>query len=144
MGIRRACSSDFSLRNTSIPLTFGNCRSSRIPLGLSPFGTPAYSPVRKTKYFVFRTGEYAGGPNGERPKGILLDLQLPKVSGIEVLRKLKSDEHARLIPIAVLTSSKGENDLEECYRLGVNSYIAKPVEFRTVHEYDRAARHVLD
>ena len=79
--------------------------------------------------FVFRTGEYAGIPNGVRPKVILLDLQLPKVSGIEVLRKLKADEHARLIPIAVLTSSKEENDLAECYQLGVNSYIAKPVEF---------------
>ncbi len=79
--------------------------------------------------FVFRTGEYAGVPNGVKPKVILLDLRLPKVSGIEVLRKLKADEHARLIPIAVLTSSKEDDDLEECYRLGVNSYIPKPVEF---------------
>ncbi len=79
--------------------------------------------------FVFRTGEYAEVPNGVRPKVILLDLRLPKVSGIEVLRKLKADEHARLIPIAVLTSSKEDEDLEECYRLGVNSYIPKPVEF---------------
>lgn len=79
--------------------------------------------------FVFRTGEYAGVPSGVRPKVILLDLRLPKVSGIEVLRKLKADEHARLIPVAVLTSSKEDEDLEECYRLGVNSYIPKPVEF---------------
>ena len=79
--------------------------------------------------FVFRTGDYAGVPNELRPKVILLDLQMPKVSGIEVLRKLKADAYARLIPIAVLTSSKEDNDLAECYRLGVNSYIAKPVEF---------------
>jgi CheY-like chemotaxis protein len=79
--------------------------------------------------FVFRTGDYAGVPTGLRPKVILLDLQLPKVSGIEVLRKLKADQQARLIPIAVLTSSKEENDLAQCYRLGVNSYIHKPVEF---------------
>jgi CheY-like chemotaxis protein len=79
--------------------------------------------------FIFRTGDYAGVPNDVRPKVILLDLRLPKVSGIEVLRKLKANEQARLIPIAVLTSSKEDNDLAECYRLGVNSYIAKPVEF---------------
>jgi len=79
--------------------------------------------------FVFRTGSYAGLPNGLKPKVILLDLRLPKVDGIEVLRKLKADEHARTIPVAVLTSSKEDRDLKECYRLGVNSYIAKPVEF---------------
>ena len=79
--------------------------------------------------FVFRTGDYSGVPDGVRPKVILLDLQLPKLSGIEVLRRLKADEQARLIPVAVLTSSKEDNDLAECYQLGVNSYIAKPVEF---------------
>ena len=79
--------------------------------------------------FIFRTGPYAGVPNHVRPKVILLDLRLPKVDGIEVLRRLKSDEKTRQIPVAVLTSSKEDRDLKECYRLGVNSYIAKPVEF---------------
>ena len=79
--------------------------------------------------FIFRTGSYAGVPNHVRPKVILLDLRLPKVDGIEVLRRLKSDEATREIPVAVLTSSKEDRDLKECYRLGVNSYIAKPVEF---------------
>ncbi|MBZ5675034.1 MAG: response regulator [Acidobacteriia bacterium] len=79
--------------------------------------------------FIFRTGPYAGTPNGVKPRVILLDLRLPKVDGIEVLRRLKSDERTREIPIAVLTSSKEDRDLKECYRLGVNSYIAKPVEF---------------
>ena len=79
--------------------------------------------------FIFRTGPYAEIPNGVRPKVILLDLRLPKVDGMEVLRRLKSDQQTREIPIAVLTSSKEDRDLKECYRLGVNSYIAKPVEF---------------
>lgn len=78
---------------------------------------------------IFRTGTYAADSNGVKPKVILLDLRLPKVDGIEVLRRLKSDEHTSDIPIAVLTSSKEDRDLKECYRLGVNSYIAKPVEF---------------
>jgi CheY-like chemotaxis protein len=79
--------------------------------------------------FIFRTGRYAEIPNSVRPKVILLDLRLPKVDGMEVLRRLKSDERTREIPIAVLTSSKEDRDLKECYRLGVNSYIPKPVEF---------------
>jgi CheY-like chemotaxis protein len=78
---------------------------------------------------IFRTGSYAEVPKSLKPKVILLDLRLPKVDGIEVLRRLKADEDARQIPIAVLTSSKEDSDLNECYRLGVNSYIAKPVEF---------------
>ena len=79
--------------------------------------------------FVFAEGEYANRDIENRPKVILLDLRLPKVSGIEVLRRLKSDEHARNIPVVVVTSSKEDCDLKECYALGVNSYISKPVEF---------------
>jgi CheY-like chemotaxis protein len=79
--------------------------------------------------FVFRAGSYAGVPDNLKPKVILLDLQLPKVSGMEVLRKLKADVRTRTIPVAVFTSSKEDHDLAECYRLGVNSYIHKPVEF---------------
>ncbi len=79
--------------------------------------------------FIFRTGAHAGNHNCSKPKVILLDLRLPKVDGLEVLRRLKADEHARSIPIAVLTSSQEDRDLTDCYKLGVNSYIQKPVEF---------------
>ena len=74
--------------------------------------------------------EFIFSPHGLRlPKLIMLDLKMPKVTGIEVIRKLKSDERTRTIPIAVLTSSKEGPDIKECYALGVNSYIVKPVEF---------------
>ena len=63
------------------------------------------------------------------PRVIFLDLHLPKINGIEVLRKLKSDERTRSIPIVVLTSSREDQDISECYSLGVNSYIVKPVQF---------------
>lgn len=63
------------------------------------------------------------------PKVILLDLKMPKVDGIEVLRRLKSDEKKRMIPVVVLTSSKEERDIVESYKLGVNAYIVKPVDF---------------
>jgi two-component system response regulator len=63
------------------------------------------------------------------PRVIFLDLKLPRVDGLEVLRKLKADARTRMIPIVVLTSSMEHQDLTECYRLGVNSYIVKPVEF---------------
>jgi two-component system response regulator len=63
------------------------------------------------------------------PKLILLDLKMPKVDGIEVLRRIKSDEKRRVIPIVVLTSSKEERDIVESYKLGVNAYIVKPVDF---------------
>ena len=63
------------------------------------------------------------------PKLILLDLKMPKVDGIEVLRRLKADEQKRVIPVVVLTSSKEERDIVESYKLGVNAYIVKPVDF---------------
>jgi two-component system response regulator len=65
----------------------------------------------------------------DMPKLILLDLKMPKVDGLEVLRKLKSDERKRMIPIVILTSSKEERDVVESYKLGVNAYIVKPVDF---------------
>jgi two-component system, response regulator len=67
--------------------------------------------------------------SNQMPKLILLDLKMPKIDGIEVLRKLKSDERKKVIPIVVLTSSKEERDIVESYKLGVNAYIVKPVDF---------------
>lgn len=79
--------------------------------------------------YLFGTGKYAGRDILQAPKVILLDLKLPKVSGIEVLRHIRADPRTQLLPIIVLTSSREERDLIETYRLGVNSYIVKPVEF---------------
>ncbi len=79
--------------------------------------------------FVFATGQYSGRKVENGPRVILLDLRLPKVDGMEVLRRVKSDERTRTIPVVVLTSSKEDRDVAESYQLGVNSYISKPVEF---------------
>ncbi len=79
--------------------------------------------------YIFATGAYAGRNMHDTPKVILLDLKLPKVDGLEVLRKIKSDERTKMIPVVVLTSSREEQDMIESYRLGVNSYIVKPVDF---------------
>jgi len=79
--------------------------------------------------FIFATGIYADRKVEDRPKVILLDLKLPKVDGLEVLKKVKADERTKTIPVVVLTSSKEERDMVESYRLGTNSYIAKPVDF---------------
>jgi CheY-like chemotaxis protein len=79
--------------------------------------------------FIFATGPYAGRNIESRPKVILLDLKLPKVDGLEVLRKIKGDPRTQMTPVVVLTSSKEEKDMVESYKLGVNSYIVKPVEF---------------
>jgi len=79
--------------------------------------------------FLFATGAYSECQAGNGPKVILLDLRLPKVDGMEVLRRIKEDERTRTIPVVVLTSSKEDRDVAESYQLGVNSYISKPVEF---------------
>lgn len=79
--------------------------------------------------YLFGTGPFVGRADFIRPKLILLDLKLPKISGLEVLRTIKSNELTRAIPVVVLTSSSEERDLLESYKLGVNSYITKPVEF---------------
>jgi two-component system response regulator len=84
--------------------------------------------------FLFGTGEFAGREINHTPKVILLDLKLPKVDGTEVLRRIKSDERTRSIPVVVLTSSREERDIVESYRLGVNSYITKPVDFEQFTE----------
>ena len=79
--------------------------------------------------FLFGKGEYEGRNINNRPKVILLDLKMPKISGLEVLEKIKSDELTKHIPVVVLTSSKEHPDVEKSYKLGANSYIVKPVEF---------------
>lgn len=79
--------------------------------------------------FIFGTGGYSGRKIVDGPKVILLDLRLPKVDGIEVLRRVKGDERTRTIPVVVLTSSREDRDVAESYQFGVNSYISKPVEF---------------
>ena len=79
--------------------------------------------------FIFATGNYSERELINGPKVIMLDLRLPKVDGMEVLRRVKEDERTRVIPVVVLTSSKEDRDVVESYKLGVNSYISKPVEF---------------
>ncbi|MFZ4774089.1 MAG: response regulator [Terrimicrobiaceae bacterium] len=84
--------------------------------------------------FIFCEGEHATRKITDSPKVILLDLKLPKVDGLEVLKRMKADPRTCLIPVVVLTSSKEQNDVVESYRLGVNSYIVKPVNFETFSE----------
>jgi len=79
--------------------------------------------------FIFGRGAYRGRNLKDGPKVILLDLKLPKVDGLEVLRQIKHDDQTRTVPVVILTSSKEEQDIIESYRLGVNSYIVKPVDF---------------
>jgi two-component system response regulator len=79
--------------------------------------------------FIFGQGEFKERNRDNQPRFILLDLKMPKVDGIEVLERIKSDERTRKIPVVVLTSSKEDPDVAKCYALGVNSYIVKPVGF---------------
>ncbi len=79
--------------------------------------------------YLFATGVHAGRDISVMPAVILLDLKLPKVDGLEVLRRLRADDRTKLLPVVILTSSKEEQDLIDGYRLGANSYIRKPVDF---------------
>jgi len=79
--------------------------------------------------YLFASGSYSNRNVYDTPSVILLDLKLPKIDGIEVLRRLRSDERTRLVPVVVLTTSNEEKDLLASYRLGVNSYVRKPVNF---------------
>lgn len=79
--------------------------------------------------YIFCKGNFANRDSNDLPKIIILDLKMPKIDGIEVLNKLKSDLRTKIIPVIVLTSSNQTKDIQECYRLGANSYIVKPVEF---------------
>lgn len=87
--------------------------------------------------FLFGTGRYAGRNVCDAPRLVLLDLKLPKMDGLEVLRRIRSDPRTSLIPVVVLTSSNEEQDIVETYRLGVNSYIRKPVDFEKFTEVAR-------
>lgn len=84
--------------------------------------------------FLFGTGSYEGRDTSCQPKLVLLDLKLPKVGGIEVLRQIRSDERTKLVPVVVMTSSREERDVAEAYALGTNSYIVKPVDFENYCE----------
>jgi two-component system response regulator len=84
--------------------------------------------------FIFATGEYASRQIENGPRLVLLDLKLPKVDGLEVLRRVKSDPRTRRIPLVVMTSSRQERDIVESYDLGVNSYIVKPVDFQQFND----------
>lgn len=89
--------------------------------------------------FIFAKGKFSGSEETHRPKMILLDLKLPKVDGIEVLKEIKSHPETKVIPVIVLTSSQEETDMVESYKLGVNSYIVKPVDF---DKFVDAVRHL--
>ena len=89
--------------------------------------------------YLLGTGAYAGRNIRELPAVILLDLKLPKIDGLEVLRRVRADEHMKLLPVVILTSSKEEQDIISGYRFGCNSYVRKPVNF---DEFVQAARQL--
>lgn len=88
--------------------------------------------------YLFRRGPFQGRPNGN-PALVLLDIKMPKVDGLQVLRQMKADERLRLIPVVMLTSSREEQDLVASYRLGVNAYVVKPVEF---HDFIESVKNL--
>jgi CheY-like chemotaxis protein len=84
--------------------------------------------------YAFGTGAYSDRDMSSMPQMVLLDLKLPKLDGLQVLKRLKADKRTQLIPVVILTSSKEENDLIAGYRLGANSYVRKPVDFNEFNE----------
>ncbi len=88
--------------------------------------------------YVYRRGVHTARPTGN-PAVIVLDLKMPRLDGLQVLRQLKADESLRQVPIVILTSSREDRDLAECYRLGVNAYVVKPVRFA---EFVEAVKHI--
>ena len=84
--------------------------------------------------FLFAKGKYADTPQQKIPVLVLLDIKLPKLSGIEVLRQIRSNEKTKLLPVVMMTSSNQENDVVESYNLGANSYVVKPVDFKQFNE----------
>lgn len=89
--------------------------------------------------YLFGSGAYGGRNVGVQPRVILLDLKLPKLDGLEVLQRIRSDERTKLLPVVILTSSKEEEDIVRGYRLGANSYVRKPVDFV---QFTEAVRHL--
>jgi CheY-like chemotaxis protein len=87
--------------------------------------------------YVFATGAHANRDASVLPSVVLLDLKLPKIEGLEVLRRIRAGEHSKLLPVVVLTSSREEEDIARSYSLGANAYVRKPVEFA---EFVEAAR----
>ncbi|HTD67257.1 MAG TPA: response regulator [Candidatus Limnocylindria bacterium] len=81
--------------------------------------------------YLYRRGEFGGRPEGN-PAVVLLDLKMPKVDGMEVLRQIKTDDEMKVIPIVMLTSSREEQDLVKSYQLGANAYVVKPIDFQQV------------
>lgn len=94
---------------------------------------------RQALDYLFAVGAYAGRDARELPQVVLLDLKLPKVDGLEVLRRIRGDERTKLLPVVILTSSREEQDVINGYRLGANSYVRKPVNF---DEFVEAARQL--
>ena len=88
--------------------------------------------------YLYRQGKFATRENGN-PVVVLLDLKLPKVDGLEVLRRMKSDESLKIVPVVILTSSREEKDMVEGYRLGTNAYVVKPVDF---HQFVDAIKNL--
>ena len=88
--------------------------------------------------YLFRQGEYAGRAD-VLPRLVLLDLKMPRVNGIEVLKAIKSDERTKRIPVVVMTSSEEESDIARTYDLGVNSYVVKPLDFNAFSDVTRQA-----
>jgi two-component system response regulator len=89
--------------------------------------------------YLFGTGKFSGRNLKVKPVIIMLDIKLPKLSGLEVLRQIRSDERTRFIPVVILTSSDEERDLIDSYKLGANSYVRKPVNFQ---EFEEAVRYL--
>jgi two-component system, response regulator len=92
-------------------------------------------------HWLFGIGSYADRDTNHKPKLVLLDLKLPKIDGLEVLRQLRAREQTKLIPVVILTSSRQEQDVVESYKFGVNSYIVKPVNFDNFSEAVALAGH---
>ncbi len=89
--------------------------------------------------YLYATGPYAGRDVTDSPQVVLLDLKLPKIDGLEVLRRIRADERTKLLPVVILTSSREEQDIVNGYRLGANSYVRKPVDFE---QFIEAARQL--
>ncbi len=89
--------------------------------------------------YMFATGKFAGRKPSETPALILLDLKLPKLSGLDVLKRLREDPRTKTIPVVILTSSNEEQDIVASYQLGVNSFVRKPIDF---HEFQKVVKEI--